>query len=153
MLEDGILVTLLSVMLSTAVLQIFLRNLFESGLSWADPMLRILVLWVGMVGAILASRENNHISMNILTHFLPAKVKRAVKVLVDIFTSLVSAIIAYHSFKFVLSEYQVGTIAFASVPSWLCESIIPAAFTIIALRYLIFALWHSRMVVPAREVP
>lgn len=143
--EDSVLVTLLAIMMGTAVLQIFLRNFFDFGLSWADPMLRILVLWVGMVGAILASRDNNHIAMNVLTKFLPEKVKMVTQVLVDIFTSLVCAIVAWYSFKFVYLEYQDHTTAFASVPTWLCESIIPVTFTIISVRYLIFALWRSKL--------
>lgn len=151
--EDSVLVTLLATMMIIAVFQIFLRNFFDSGLSWASPMLRILVLWVGMVGAILASRENNHISMNVLTQFLPKRTKMVARVIVDIFTSVVSGVVAWYSLKFVMLEYQDAAIAFGIVPVWLCESIIPFTFGVISVRYLIFALWHCNLVPATRDVP
>jgi len=51
-MEDGILVVLLSVMILVAAAQILLRNFFDIGLSWGDQALRILVLWVGLMGAV-----------------------------------------------------------------------------------------------------
>ena len=50
MMEDGILVVLLSVMILLAAAQILLRNVFDIGLFWGDQTLRILVLWVSLMG-------------------------------------------------------------------------------------------------------
>ena len=50
-LEDALLVALLGVLLLLASTQILLRNLFDAGLTWADPLLRVLVLWLGLLGA------------------------------------------------------------------------------------------------------
>ena len=52
------------------------------------------------------------------------------------FTSVVCAILAYHSTRFVQSEYEYASIAFGSIPVWICESIIPVAFALISFRYL-----------------
>jgi TRAP-type C4-dicarboxylate transport system permease small subunit len=38
--------------------------------------------------------------------------------------------------RFVLFEREDQAIAFASVPAWMCELIIPVAFGIMALRFL-----------------
>ena len=43
-LEDGVLVGLLLLLISIAVLQILLRNLFDSGVYWGDFLVRILLL-------------------------------------------------------------------------------------------------------------
>jgi len=51
------------------------------------------------------------------------------------FAAIISAIIAWHSFLFLIDEWNSGAMAFASVPAWLPESIIPIGFAIIALRY------------------
>jgi len=69
--ENGILVVLLLSMLAMAVFQIVLRNLFESGIVWGDILVRILVLWVGLAGAMVASRKGNHINIDILSRYLP----------------------------------------------------------------------------------
>jgi hypothetical protein len=36
-------------------------------------------------------------------------------------------------------EHAYGDMAFAQVPVWLCESIIPCAFAVIALRYFLLS--------------
>ena len=46
--EDILLALLLTAMIGLAALQILLRNLFNLGLAWADPTLRLLVLWVAL---------------------------------------------------------------------------------------------------------
>jgi TRAP-type C4-dicarboxylate transport system permease small subunit len=136
-IEDGILVGLLMLMIITAFTQIFLRNLFEFGIVWGDVMVRILVLWIGLVGAMVASRQNNHISIDLITRYLPKRPKNIVNSLTQLFASLVCGIAAYHSALFVKMEFEYGGTAFAKVPTWLCEAIIPVAFIVIALRYCI----------------
>jgi TRAP-type C4-dicarboxylate transport system permease small subunit len=55
--EDGLMAILLSATILLAASQILLRNLFDSGIIWADPTLRIMVLWLALLGAIAATRE------------------------------------------------------------------------------------------------
>ena len=57
-IEDWFLVVMLGVMVLLAVVQIFYRNVFGIGLLWADPMLRIMVLWVALAGAVIATRTD-----------------------------------------------------------------------------------------------
>ncbi len=64
-LEDALLVALLGVLLLLASTQILLRNLFDAGLTWADPLLRVLVLWLGLLGAMIASRSGKHITLDV----------------------------------------------------------------------------------------
>ena len=64
-IEDALLVVLLTSMIGVAVAQIFLRNFFDSGLYWGDAAVRVMVLWVAMVGAMLASRNDEHIRIDI----------------------------------------------------------------------------------------
>ena len=62
-IEDSILVTLLISMVTLAVAQIVMRNAFNSGLLWMDPLLRIMVLWIALFGALVGSREQRHVSI------------------------------------------------------------------------------------------
>ena len=52
--EDSLLVVILTSMIMLAVYQIISRNLFSEGIVWIDPLLRTLVLWVGLAGAVSA---------------------------------------------------------------------------------------------------
>ena len=145
--EDGLLIVLLAGMIGFAVTQIILRNVFGGGLTWAGPLLRILVLWVGLMGAMVATRQDNQIAIDVLTRFLSPKLKLLTRVIVDLFTTIVCAVIAYHAYRFVISEYEEGTIAFAKAPAWVFELILPIAFAIIGWRYLIYAIDHGRKLI------
>ena len=138
-IEDGILIGLLLLMILIAVLQIFLRNLFDSGILWGDPLVRVLVLWIGLIGAMIASRNNHHISIDVISRYLPDHIKKLTNLVISIFTFLICAIMAYYSLVFVMMEKNDGLIAFATIPAWVCESIIPIAFAIISFRYIIFS--------------
>ena len=150
--EDSILVGLLLLMIIMAVLQIILRNLFGGGIVWSEVLVRILVLWVGLIGAMVASRQGQHITLDILSRYLKPKQKQWVGLITQLFTATVCALLTYHAYRFVAMEYLDGTLAFAQVPSWLCQSILPIAFGVIALRALLQAAGTSRKLLSqARE--
>lgn len=138
-IEDCILSGLLLVMIVVAVAQIFLRNLFDSGLLWGDELVRVLVLWIGLIGAMIASRNNHHISIDVISRYLPEQTKKFTTLITSLFTALICGIMSWFSLNFVILEKQDGLIAFAIVPAWVCESIIPISFAIICLRYLILS--------------
>ncbi len=138
-IEDGILIGILLSMLLMAIAQILLRNLFSSGIIWGDSFVRILVLWVGLLGAMIATRDNNHINIDIISRFLPEKINKVSKLIVQIFAGFVCGIMTWFSCKFVLMEMEYEINAFANIPAWICESIIPIAFFVICLRYCILS--------------
>ena len=82
----------------------------------------------------VATRFENHIRIDLLNRYLPKHLKTIVKVIVGCFTAITCSIFAYYSFQFVRFEFKDGGFAFAKVPVWLCASIIPIAFLVIALR-------------------
>ena len=142
-IEDALLVVLLTSMIGVAVAQIFLRNFFDSGLYWGDAAVRVMVLWVAMVGAMLASRNDEHIRIDIAERFLADRFKMPLKRFVNLCVCLLLALFAWHSAQFVRFEYEDQTIAFGIVPAWMCELVMPVAAGIMALRYL-YQVWQPR---------
>ena len=134
-LEDLILALLLGSMILLACTQILLRNGFDSGLTWADPLLRVMVLWVGLLGALAASRGNRHIVIDVLSPFMGASKKRIAAIISHSFTAVVCAAIAWFASFFVYSEYETGIEGVLGLPIWTLESIIPFSFALMALRY------------------
>ena len=138
--EDGILVTLVVMIIGMAVTQILLRNFLDTGVVWGDILVRIMVLWIGMVGAMVASRRGEHISIDILSRFMSPRIRNMVNGFVQFTTCMICSIATYYSVKFVMSEDEYGGNAFATVPVWLCEAINPFAFFVIALRYFLLSI-------------
>jgi TRAP-type C4-dicarboxylate transport system permease small subunit len=138
--EDALLVTVLTAMIGLAASQIVLRNFLNLGFIWGDELLRMLVLWIAVAGAVAASRNDRHINIAILDRFLPDKGKIAVKILVDAFTSVICGIVTWHSLQFVRTSHEFGDVLLGNVPAWLLQSILPLGFALICYRYGIFVI-------------
>ncbi len=149
--EDGLLVTLLLTMITLAVTQIVLRNGFDGGILWGDALLRVLVLWIALLGAMVASREQRHINIDLISRFLPRLGKRVAATVASLFTALICATLAWYCLDFVQMEYESPSPAFANVPTWLCESIMPVAFLLISLRYFIHSLQFAFVGLPSEK--
>lgn len=143
--EDALLVVLLAAMVAVAGAQIVLRNFFDSTLVWADPLLRVAVLWVGMIGAVVATRSDRQITIDVVSRFLPDRWRAGLRVVTDLFTAVVAGVVAWAAFRLMLSDRAAGGLAIAFVPVWVCEAILPVAFAVISLRYLLFAVRHFGM--------
>jgi TRAP-type C4-dicarboxylate transport system permease small subunit len=135
--EDWLLTATLVVMLALASGQILLRNIFDSGLIWSEPVLKLLVLWATLLGAMVATRGRNHINIDLITRLLGPRAQRLQRYFVAWFSAFVILLIAYESLRFVIAEYQDGTTFVGSFPSWVAESILPIGFTSIGLRFLL----------------
>ncbi len=143
-LEDAILVGLLTGLLVLASAQILARNFFQAGILWGDILVRVMVLWVGLIGAMVAARRDRHISIDIVSRALPQRMKKAVNAVLNLFAAVVCGLVAYYSLRFVRLEYLDGAVAFNAVPTWIAESIIPISFGVMALRYFVLMLSEVR---------
>ena len=137
--EDGLLAAAVLAMVALAGLQIVLR-LLDGGLSWIEPALRALVLWIGMLGAITASRSGRHIRIDLVTRAVPPAWRHRLQALGHAFTTVVCALIAFHGARFVALELEFPSTAFAGIPSWAVVAVLPVAFVLIGLRYALAAL-------------
>jgi TRAP-type C4-dicarboxylate transport system permease small subunit len=139
--ERGVLVLLFSAMILVAFTQVVLRNLFSVGLVWADPLLRNGVLWLGFVGASLATRADKHIRIDLFGRYLKPAAARAVAVVTDLFMLAVCLLLADASRTFVLNEIEfqdtLVTIGGFAVPSWWSQVILPIGFLLISLRIVL----------------
>lgn len=138
--EDMLLAGILTATMLLAVWQILLRNLLGSGIVWGDVLVRILVLWIGMAGAMVATRQRKHISIDLVSRYLSETTQKRIDSLTALFAATVCSIAAYYCFTFVQDEFAFGDIAFGQVPVWVCQAILPIAFSIIAARYFILFL-------------
>ncbi len=132
--ETILLVVLLLTMAVMATVQILLRNLFDTGLFWNETLLRALVLWLAVVGSMVATREDAHIRIDLLKRYLPAGWVPRMSRLVSLFACLICGAVAFYGATFTLDEYRYSPAGVFA--NWLSVSIIPVGFTVMALRFL-----------------
>jgi TRAP-type C4-dicarboxylate transport system permease small subunit len=139
-IENGLLTASVLLLVVLAGAQIILRDLFHTGLSFADPLMRQLVLWTGMLGALAAVRDDKHIAMDVLQRFLNPAAQKAARILTLGFAAAVCALLACYSYAMVQVDYQGATPSpLAGLPAWGAEIILPFGFGLMAIRFVLRA--------------
>ena len=136
-LETFLVTICLGAMILIVLIQIFMRNVLDSGFMVGDPLVKHLVLWVTFIGAGLASKQGSHIRIDIAGRLLPEKAKPIVEILVSLFSSGICIILAVGSYRFLMMEYESKTtFGMTEIPVWILETVMPLGFGIIALRFV-----------------
>ena len=135
--ERALLFLLFAALVLVAVYQILARNFWGGGLGFGDVFVRIAVLWVTVIGALLASRRDSHIRIDLLTRFLSPRMTTWVGGAAALFTGLVAGTFAWYAAQLVALDYADGVAGIGAIPAWVCELILPVGFALIALKYLI----------------
>lgn len=135
-IEDAFLCLLLGTMIGLACWQIALRFFFAGGLVWADQLLRYLVLWSGMFGAVIATREGRHIAIDIVSHLLPARLLPLLRLLIDLFSAAVAGVLTRVAVVFVENERLYGSETLLAIPVWGWNLVFSIAFGLITMRFL-----------------
>jgi len=142
--EEITLCLLLATMIFIACLQIVLRTFFASGLLWADGLLRYLVLWCGLIGAVSATGQGKHIALDIFGQRIPAPFKPWLTLLTHLFCVVTGAGLTWAACRFLTGEIQFGGSGPLSLPLWFWNAIFPLAFGLITLKYIILLVFHIR---------
>ena len=135
-LEDSLLIGLVVGLLLVAGAQIVLRNVAGEGLLWAEPAMRIAVLWIAMIGGMVACREGGHIKINLFDLYVQGRARRVLASLAHLGACVTCAALAWASWVFVGYERMDGMTTFLNLPAWWFESILPVGFAVMALRFL-----------------
>ncbi len=140
LVENVLLVTLLSGMMLIAVGQVIAREIFETGFFWAGELVRLMVLWLAMVGSIAACRENRHIRIDAISHLLSDRAVGIVRMLVDTFAAVVCGVIAWNAWRYLQLEIEFEDTVLIDTPAWVAHLVVPVAFALLSYRFLVLVL-------------
>lgn len=132
-----ILVTLLGLMIAMAFGQVALRNFFNTSLEWGDVFLRHLVLWVGFLGAVIATGQGRHLKIEIVRKLIGPRLRKIFFIITNIFAAIVCWYLLLAAFTFVQGEAEAQTILLLNLPTWYFVVIIPIGYGIIAFRFVV----------------
>ncbi len=136
-LENALLVLLLGAMVILAVGQIVMRMFFQSGVIWADELLKVMVLWIALIASVAASRNQRHLRIDILSHFMPPRIARLPGVIVSAFASVVCAIIAWHSWRYIGLTLEFNDTVLLDTPAWMVQGVLPVAFVLMSYHFAV----------------
>ena len=151
-LENIVLSLILVAMIVLACTQIFLRTFLSSGVLWADPVLRYLVLWSGLLGAVAATGQGKHIALDIFSRKIPKAVAPWFSLVTHIFSCLVSAGLTWAGILFLKAELEFGSAGPLSQPLWFWNSIFPVAFCLMSVKYLFLSYLQLQQILKMKNV-
>ena len=137
--ENWLLVLVLGAMVMLPVSEILRRIGLPIGIHGADDFLRHLTLIAGMLGGVIAARENRLLALSSLPQFLTGWKKTVAAQVSGIFSALITVCLAWAAKEFVLGERDAGTKLAYDIPTWCVQLAMPIGFGLIVLRLL----WHS----------
>jgi TRAP-type C4-dicarboxylate transport system permease small subunit len=140
LVENVLLVTLLGGMMLVAVGQVIAREVFETGFFWGGELVRLMVLWLAMVGSVAACRENRHIRIDAISHLLSDRAVGIVRMLVDTFAAVVCGIIAWNAWRYLQLEIEFEDTVLIDTPAWVAHLVVPVAFALLSYRFLVSVL-------------
>ena len=142
--ENAALTGTMAVLVGIAGLQLILRSVFDTTLLWADEFLRILVLWLALLGAVAAARTDRHLRIDVVHKLLPPRPREWMASLASLIASAIAATIAYEAGRFTAQVYSFGDVVMGGVKQWPFLLIMPVGIGFIALWYLRNAWRHAR---------
>lgn len=148
-IEDGVLTVLVVALIVLAGGQIVARLAFDAGLLWADDLLRVLVLWTALVGAMAAAREDKHLAVDVVARFASGVPRRIARFVTQGFAAAICAVMMVYCWQLVALEREGGAVAFLGVPTWTTQLILPFAFAVMMLRFG----WRALTAAAGRERP
>jgi TRAP-type C4-dicarboxylate transport system permease small subunit len=151
--EEVLLALLLVGMVLVASLQVLLRNVWNTGLDWADPALQNATLLLGLLGAAVATSEGRHLTIDIFSRALKGRLRTVLRVAIGTFAVLLCVLLAQGGWR----TYQVNHAQWVtnipsgwtaaqtlrqellegSIPQWLSQAMLPLGFLLMGFHFLL----------------
>lgn len=149
--EGWFIVLFLSLMISLTFLQVLLRGLYTHGhmqwansllghVDWAEPFVRLLVLWITFLGASLLTGDNKHIKIDLTASIFPRQWIPYRNLLLCLACVVICALMVMASLGYVRIEWEFGGDLFLGIPTWLGQIILPLGFFLILFRFVIMGI-------------
>lgn len=149
--ENTVLVLLLTAMIVLAVGQIALREIFATGIIWADEFIKLLVLWIAMLGSIAASRDDRHLRIDVLSHLLSEKMISVTRLVVETFAAIICGIVAWNAYRWLQIELEYQDTVLIDFPAWFAHAILPVAFLLMTYRFVLSSIKRAMQLISPRE--
>ena len=152
-LEDAFSLLILGLMALLPVLEIISRQL-NANVPGAIQIVSALTMWIGFAGAMLATRQNQHLSLSTGLELVSPRVRRIVDSVTVIVAVVVTAILAYGAWEAVEAEQGSTARLPGGIPTWWAQVIMPIGYAVVAVRLVIVKTrgWIARILVVAASI-
>ncbi len=134
--EDAIPVAALVLMAALPVTEALIRPFHPTGIPGSGAWVPHLVLWVGFLGAAVAARRGELLSLGVGTSTLPDAWRPPAVSFAGAVGVVVSFTMAWASVVLIRAEMEGGRELAFGIPLWIAEGVMPFGFVLIGWRLL-----------------
>jgi len=134
-IENILLIFFLSIMILLAFFQIPLTRIYP--IQGIETLLRHLVLLAGFLGATLATRENRHINIDVLSRILKDRWKILGEIFTHLFAAVICTFLTIAAIDVIKDSKSVGETAsiITDIPTWTIQLIFVFGFGLMIFRF------------------
>ena len=114
-------------MVGVLMAHIIFRYVLNNSLTWSEELLKILLVWFGMMSVAILAVRREHVSIVIFKEHMPKKMSAALTKLTQIITVVICLIVIYVGIQYVLAAGHRPTPALR----------LPYGYAYASIRYLL----------------
>ncbi len=137
--ESWLAVLLLFAMTILSVAEPLGRVLFHSGVPGGSVYVQVMTLWIGFVGALLATGQGKQLALSTELLIPAGPLRRGAQLISHGIAAAVCALLAYASIGLIEADRASATVLAGGLPKWTTEIVMPVALALMALRFV----WKS----------
>lgn len=105
----GIFLIYLIVLLTAA--QVFSRYILKNPLGWTEELVRFVFIWSIFVGAVIASKNRQHIKVEVLRKYFSDSVNTFIEIFINLSIVVFFIYIIPSAFRYALYAYHIKSVA------------------------------------------
>ena len=133
---EFILVMIVVVQAVLLMASVLFRYLFDSPILWGDEIVRYSLIWMTFVGAAMATKEKQHIQVDVIDMVLPKLGRKITNWFVDIAVTAFMVFLIYYGIR--MTDFQRGM--FGETLSWFSYAYVYVSIPIGALFTIFFTM-------------
>ncbi len=135
--EDSLAAVALLSMASLPIAEVIVRLVYPSGIPGADIWVMYLTLCLAFLGATIAARRNELLSLNAGGSLLHGRLRSVASVFTTGVGVAVCAVLVHATFAVVAVQYRAGDTIALGVPVWTAAMVMPLGFAVVGARMLL----------------
>jgi len=129
----GLLIASASVILFANVVA---RYVLNSGIPWADEVVRYQIVWMVFLGGSVAARKGIHIGIDIVVKMAPPKIGRFILLIIHAIGIFFCGVLVYFGAELTAQTREFGQVSTAlQAPMWIFQLAIPVGSALMAIRF------------------
>ena len=116
------------------------RYLFGISLLGSDEVQVFIMVGMTFLGAVVVTRRNHHLRMDVLVQFMPLPVRVALRIAEQLLLAALACFVLTQSYFYARQMFRIGrTSDMAGVPMWIPHGTVALGFALI----FIIAIWRT----------